>query len=412
MDELVELTKSTKVSATVTAVLFFGPNLGQQMKSVQKQSVSPQSIWIICATENDRTAVKQAHAITLRELASLPSTDYVWLLDPGAVPQSHHLELLLATSQTKIYENAIVGPGSTSTKCESSTTRLVDTIFSSWLLRRTWIDVALIQSLQTNRRLLPTMLTDIRRIGLPTPSKEEQEQENGFNIVNNQIDMCSFNSGNGHKNDIQDNIAFMVSDRYHLNESWMRLVCAFVDRSRTAVHVIIPGAGTPGTSFNEVTKAFQKHHSKCFASLQLYDLELPFDYSQEYWPPSSAMQLAIRTSRLLDAIQPQILIHQREERALEQALPIIQNEMHTKTTIIGLPPNCLKHVLWMKDLEFSSLQRKEVLCDRSSCSMYAHSNVYTCRMARCLNQSNSPYIGQRLVSSAATAVFAKCTLPW
>lgn len=358
MDELVQMTKSAKApsTTTVTAVLFFGPHLAQQMKYLQKQSVPPQSIWIICATESDLTAVKQAHAITLQEISSLPSTAYVWLLDPGALPRTKHLQLLLATTQTKTFKHAIVGPGRTSDQCESATTRPVDTIFSSWLLQRDLIDADLVQSLQTNRKLLPTMLADIPRIGLPTFSKDNEENE--YNVANNQIDMCSSNAD--HMNDIQDNVAFMISDRRHLKESWMRLVCAFVDRSQTAVHVIIPGAGTPGIGLEEVTKMFKKHHSKCFSSIHVYDLELPFDYSeQDYLPSPLAMELAIRTSRVLRTIQPQILIHQTEEKALVQVLPMLRNEMHSKTTMIGLPPNSLKHVLWMKDIEFSSLQRKK-----------------------------------------------------
>ncbi|KAI8374517.1 uncharacterized protein BYT42DRAFT_615674 [Radiomyces spectabilis] len=368
-----------------------------QVRSVLSQSIVPEQIWVTTRHKNTLQNRFKNQNINIMErsddqswihLLQFVNTDYVWILQ-DAVPERQYLEWILRLSLTDEYGDALIGTETARLRNQTHTinvrqamqqdelnqmSQAVDMVNDAWLLRRSWIST-IISANARQPRSLPRALTgymishtlyyeaSVPCIGLPVPS-EDKTVDSAQPIEASKQQILAVNAALQdpiHRFAYQSRVdaamasALFVIDGVEQQKQIVPLLCQFQNKHAN-VHAVVTGVhrGLSGTDFS----AFLRDESPA-CNVSIHDLRIDFGReaglpADETW--TSSNQVLHRLQRLINWVQPRVMIHVQQ-----QTDPILASIINagtiTQTVTIGLPARDVAHVMWMADLPLVSLEQ-------------------------------------------------------
>ncbi|GAB5593036.1 hypothetical protein Unana1_07936 [Umbelopsis nana] len=422
-------------SASVTAIinLLQIDHLQRQLDTVVEQSVPPKMVWIVCSTDKQASAestvakyrrshygikmkvvvVESGKQIDQRiaygsswlQVAQFAPSDYIWVVDNGAVPGSGYLKQLVQLLHTEEYHSALLGTSGIilpdrNTNRQSgngllcidnpSTSRSVDMINDVWLLRTQWIAQIARESRQ---EVLASPLghyisqalnkyAAIPSIVIPRDESDHTLLADTM-IAKRSLNSCQYIKEQLHHNTIwqefleyrtslsvtdyqqaaelalspnTDGSILFVVDGPRQARALRPLFCRFHVLGRTKVHVVVTGESR-GMAAAQLREALGKYIAPC-VNVNILDLDV--DYGELRGLPAGesaplASQVAHDLARLLSALRPHLVINVHQ-----LSNPVFQGTSVASrvsgVTTITLPLDDVRHSLWMADLPMVALQ--------------------------------------------------------
>ncbi|KAI8330839.1 hypothetical protein BC941DRAFT_439703 [Chlamydoabsidia padenii] len=430
LQELIQ-TSSSLPLPSVTALLQATPTAPfyTQLSAVLHQSSPPSTVWLVCHSIQHQTMLQQ-HTQSLPEKAKIhilllqpgmndndswmmfalqADSDYIWILEQGAVPGKGYLERLVRLSSTPIYKHNLLGTLGYDEldKCIETSgadfvTRPVHRLGGGlWLLHRSWLALDLLQPLsspaqQSNRgRLIsdymnhigitpvilplsdPSQWHDVTRtkIGSSCPlQQQEQEQQ----AVESTTKLSS--------------LVFLIDQVEQLQEL-IPLICHRAldpDNINKMIHLLFTQS-TIGTKVLEQAPRCQSTDDPTSLSAHIVlhrpsDWLLYGDHHQQAW--QMAQTLLYQLPSTMTRLGATVLIHTlRSTNPLFQTVASLSSLTSKQPmTIIGLPARDIRHVEWMMDLPMTALE-----------------NWHTGNIQLVLTTDRNPYGLTRLLRSATKA---------
>ncbi|KAI8372106.1 hypothetical protein BD560DRAFT_395178 [Blakeslea trispora] len=334
-----------------------------QLQAVLTQTALPEHVWVLCSVESQREiearimsldqrrvkvmVLSEKGALSWIRVTTQAATDYVWLLDQDVTPGKRYLEHLLKLYQTPAYQSTLLGTEAMSLEpsflCyphvteQQQRTRQVDAINDSWLLHRSWVSI-LLAALDHTNHTLPSMFISqtlwmsagIPSIVLPTDPIERaywgdvrlRAKTTEMTSTCQQANMTHIHTSH------QPSVLFYLDSPRALDDL-MPLICQFNQLSTVDVHLI----------------THQSVTVDCHKPVWIHWIDLL--YQNPDW--LQFKQLPTQWTRVLDSIQPKLMIH----------TSLMMRTMQTmiNVTNIYLPSQEIPHALWMADLTLETLSK-------------------------------------------------------
>ncbi|EPB91970.1 hypothetical protein HMPREF1544_01264 [Mucor circinelloides 1006PhL] len=440
--------------ADITVILHYSDkemsNIKTQIQSILAQSVQPKQIWILCRSnkpkksletkfgihstasadkikvkiiphddqepsDNHVMLVKDAPWLLLQQ--SIPTTAYVWILEPNAIPKPEYLYYTYGLMNTEEYKHSIIGydtslfstkntsPPPHVTRCLRSSqiekSRSVDMIHSSWLLRTQWLRSLRADSnahalqLPLGYFISSTLLyrAGITSVVIPSSTKlllsfscQKWLQNGGPSHILNSVYPNVAEQELIYQETSANRVSILLAGPNHAI-ALLPLMCKlFNDDKQYNVHLILANGLTHRT-FQDI---LDQNHCTNSHRAMIHDLTLAYNNGVYYDDNGSTAEEETNyitpIANLLRFIQPEILIHIKEPNTFIYRSIKSLAELHGITSI-GLPAQDVHHALWMADLSVKALSHWNhvkidlvVITDRRPVSL-----------SRLLNSTNNAY---------------------
>lgn len=400
--------------ADITAVLHYKSSPGieeikkirNQINSILAQTIQPKQIWIIASSTNKfliekelgmfpRSEMFQIKTLphverkrdTMFAVADAPwllhaleiSTDFIWILEPGAEISSGYLAYTFGLMKTEEYKSTLVGfdasllPSTTSssriTQCIKKTEKShpVDMIHGSWLLRTSWVDILRQDALTDTVANLPLAYfisssllyrAHVPSVVVPSPLhllKINHSCQNNalMDIVLNSVYPNTLDQAIMDQQDTR-HIVTLILDGPQNAIALLPLVCKLFQTHH--VHIILAN-GLNSLEFEDAISRTQCTNRRPYIVHDLssaYNNDVIKTTNKAFRSTSNYISCI---DKLMDLIRSEVLIHVKDPdsyfyhavRAMTQVKDI---------TSIGLPKADIEHALWIADLPVQALRRK------------------------------------------------------
>ncbi|KAI9494247.1 hypothetical protein BDB00DRAFT_819412 [Zychaea mexicana] len=312
------------------------------------------------------------------------ASDFVFVLDENVVPGPHYLQYIHGLMHTDEYRNALLGshgmllPASLNSKFDPashilclpntilpSVTQPVDLLQGAWLLRKAWLpflametDLAAPLSYYISQTL--HQHANVPSILIPPHSDQEYQldlnkdqckevetayRENGAwqQLLNRRQHPTCLDYRQTTLMQL-DTVLFFADGPEQMIELHP-LVCRYT----TPVHLVVTGKerGLDGVALDAAL-----YESGCLNAdnVIVHDLALPV--ADELAVASMAAQGVVR---LIQVLQPQALVHIRQDKPTFHVMDAMMQAQDTTVTI-GLPIGDVRHALWIADLPIDALK--------------------------------------------------------
>ncbi|KAI9489820.1 hypothetical protein BDB00DRAFT_931665 [Zychaea mexicana] len=400
---------------SVTAIVLYNNDMiQQQVTAIQSQSVVPDFVWIVCATEDEQVVLQQQQILPknaeiwigdVRRIRS--STDYVWIIDKDVLPGHRYLELLLKLAQTRTYRETLLGPGSKLALVDSSESsavscepvdghQFVDVVNSAWLLRSEWLSALSTYANDVNAPLGYWISRHLKvEVGIQSVALPKGERENNADytiriisaatsppaaatdacasieqyLANTNDDSYDSSTTPSFINDVifqgqteSDEDEGDTTENGNIKQQAVMLLVDEEDHLDTAWLQLVCEMHTRGDNNAAVHLATTGRGNlganEVVTALTVHDAKcassLSKDRIHDLQLKQPIQQLVPRLTRLVQSAKIQVLIHVQQD-----GLDAIQTMKHMlpNVAIIGLPHRDLSHVTWMSELPVDTLHQ-------------------------------------------------------
>lgn len=399
--QLHTLMEASTVAPTTTALLHAAPTAAfyTQLAAVLHQSSPPATVWLVCDSTQDQTALQQhiqslpvEKTTTVHVLLSQPTnkkqdedawmmfalqadSDYIWMLERGSVPAEGYLERLIRLSSTPAYKHTLLGTlgYDDQDQCIESTGADFVTVpvhrlgGGLWFLHRSWLAQDLFRPLgaqqQDRGRVISSYLNHIGITPVVLPLSNPSQSHDATQAT--PLAACSSvrPSPPLTTTTTPSSLVFLIDQAEQLQEL-MPLIChrrtaASELTDRPVIHVL--STQSP-LDLSTLQAMLNEHDPKCQVSNTL-QLHPPSEWlltygdhpqlDQQAWQLAQTLlhQLPFTMARL----NATVLIHTlRSTHPLYYSL----SQQHPSITTIRLPARDIQHVQWMMDLPIVALESK------------------------------------------------------